>query len=100
MKQSVAEMIKGIKSLCEWVLSSIPNCNIIVSEIIRREDKKLLNGKISDFNRALKTMNIDTLRQQNITSTHLGKRGLHLNFEGNRQLAKNIIDKLRAVSSL
>ena len=95
---SAAEMTKSIKSLCDWILSSIPDCNIIVSEIVRREDKKFLNGKINEFNRALKMMNIDILRQQNITSTHLGKKGLHLNFEGNRQLAKNIIEKLRTLS--
>ena len=90
---SAAEMTKSIKSLCDWILSSIPDCSIIVSEIVRREDKKFLNGNISEFNRPLKTMN-----QQNITSTHLGKKGLHLNFEGNRQLAKNIIEKLRTIS--
>ena len=95
---SAAEMTKSIKALCDWILSSIPDCNIIVSEIVRREDKKFLNGKISEFNRALKTMNLDILRQQNITSTHLSKKGLHLNFEGNRQLAKNIIEKLRTIS--
>ena len=91
---SAAEMTKSIKSFCDWILASIPDCNIIVSEIVRREDKKFLNGKVSEFNRALKMMNMDILRQQNITSTHLGKKGLHLNFEGNRQLAKNIIEKL------
>ena len=88
---SAAEMTKSIKSLCHCILPSIPDCSIIVSEIVRREDEKFLNGKVSEFNRALKTMNLDILRQQNVTSTHLGKKGLHLNFEGNRQLAKNII---------
>ena len=95
---SAAEMTKSIKALCDWILSSIPDCNIIVSEIVRREDKMFLNGKISEFNRALKAMNLDILRQQNITSTHLGKKGLHLNFQGIRQLAKNIIEKLRTIS--
>ena len=44
-------------------------------------------------------MNVDILRQQNITSQHLGRKGLQLNFEGNIQLAKNIIDKLRSFIS-
>ena len=78
--------------------SSLPNCEVVVSEIIRREDNKSLNGKLNEFNRALKTMNVDILRQQNVTSKHPGRKGLHLNFEGNIQLAKNIIDKLRSFS--
>ena len=95
---SAAEMTKSIKSLCDWILASILDYNIIVSEIVRREDKKFLNGKVSELNRALKMMNMDILRQQNITRTHLGKKVLHLNFEGNRQLAKNIMEKLRTIS--
>ena len=96
--KSVADILKGLKSLLDMIHSSIPNCKVVVSEIITREDRKSLNGKLSEFNRALKTMNVDILRQQNITSQHLGRKGLHLNFEGNIQLAKNIIDKLRSFS--
>ena len=78
--KSVADILKGLKSLLEMIHSSIPNCKVVVSEIIRREDRKSLNGKLSEFNRALKTMNVDILRQQNITSQHLVRKGLHLNL--------------------
>ena len=40
-------------------------------------------------------MNIDVLLQQNVTKKHLGLKGLHLNYSGTIQLAKNIITKLR-----
>ena len=46
---SAAEMTKSIKALCDWIQSSIPDCNIIVSEIVRREDKKFLNGLQPNF---------------------------------------------------
>ena len=46
MNLSAAEMTKSIKSLSDWILSSIPDCNIIVSEIVRREDKKFLKVQI------------------------------------------------------
>ena len=36
------------------------------------------------------------LPQQNITFDLLGKRGFHLHFFGNTQLAKSIIEKLRS----
>ena len=69
---------------------------MVVSEIIQRLDKKYLNGKINEVNKALKSMNCDTLPQQSITSDLLGKRGFHLDFFGNKKLATNIIDKLRS----
>ena len=69
---------------------------MVVSEIIKRSDKKNLDGKINDLNKALNYMNNDTLSQQNITSDLLGKQNFHLNFFGNKKLAANIIDKLRS----
>ena len=76
------QMVSGIKSLINMIQKSLPNCHVIVSEIIRRADKKHLNGKVNEFNRALKTMNINILRQQNITERHLGRKGLNLNPNG------------------
>ena len=58
----------------------------------------ITNGKVNEFNRALKTMNIDILPQQNITERHLGRKGLHLNPKGDSQLAMNVIDKIRSFS--
>ena len=96
LSKSAADILKGLKSVLDMIHSSLPNCKVVVSEIIRREDRKNLNGKFNEFNRALKTMNVDTLMQQNITREHLGRKGLHANFKDNIQLAKNIIDKLRS----
>ena len=55
------QMVNGIKSLIDMIHKSLPNCHAIVSEIIRRADKKHLNGKVNEFNRVLKMMNIDIL---------------------------------------
>ena len=38
---------------------------------------------------------MDILDNRNITSKHLGRKGLHLNKAGSTRLAKNIIHKLR-----
>ena len=40
-------------------------------------------------------LNMDILDNRNITSKHLGRKGLHLNKAGSTRLAKNIIYKLR-----
>ena len=96
--KTAALILAEIKSLIDFIQEHIPTCHVVVSEIIQRLDKKYLNGKIIEVNKALKSMNCDTLPQQNITSDLLGKRGFHLNFFGNKKLATNIIDKLRSFS--
>ena len=85
------------------ILEKLPDCHLVISEIIQRADSRLndaelvkLNSKINTFNQSLKKINVDILRQQNIFQDHLGRDGLHLNFNGNKQLALNIIEKLRS----
>ena len=39
-------------------------------------------------------LNMDILDNRNITSKHLGRKGLHLNKAGSPRLAKSIIHKL------
>ena len=102
-RKPVTEILRSIKLVMDMILEKLPDCHLVISEIIRRADSRLndaelakLNGKINTFNQSLKKMNVDILRQQNIIQDHLGRDGLHLNFNGNRQLALNIIEKLRS----
>ena len=95
VNEKLPDILKSLKSLIDQILEALPDCDVVVSEVIVRSDNASLNGKITNFNKALKTMNVDILRQQNITKNHLGKRGLHLNFSGNLQLARNLIEKIR-----
>ena len=91
----VADILKNIKRLMEQITESLPDCHIVISEIIKR---KMKNGdenhaiakKIAEFNKSLKSMNVDILQQQNILVEHLGMRGLHLNVQGNFQLTKDL----------
>eukprot|EP00112_Aurelia_sp_Birch-Aquarium-sp1_P018505 Seg4424.5 transcript_id=Seg4424.5/GoldUCD/mRNA.D3Y31 product="hypothetical protein" protein_id=Seg4424.5/GoldUCD/D3Y31 len=79
--KAVADVLKGIKSLHDMILEKLPNCHVVVSEIIKRAGKYKANtnGKINEFNSELKKMNIDILRQQNILPEHINQSGLHLN---------------------
>ena len=43
----------------------------------------------------LLVLNMNILDNRNITSKHVGRKGLHLNKTGSTRLAKNIIYKLR-----
>lgn len=97
----VADVLKGIKSLMDMIQNELPNCHVAVSEIIKRAGKSAvtINRKINEFNSGLKSMNVDILRQQNILPDHINRGGLHLNRNGDRQLALNIISKIRSFKS-
>ncbi len=97
----VADVFKGIKSLMDMILKELPNCHVAVSEIIKRAGKSAVttNIKINEFNSGLKSMNVDILWQQNILLDHINLGGLHLNQNGDHQLALNIISKIRSFES-
>ena len=83
----------------QFIHEMIQLCHVVISEIFERADKKNVNGNVNEYNKMLKVMDCDTIRWKNITFDHLGKKGFHLNFFGSKQLAKNIIEKIRALSS-
>jgi len=89
--RSVLDKILSIKAL---VKQELPSCNIIISNLVNRYD----NGKASlttkNVNELLETVNIDIIRNNNITSRQL-VRGLHLNQEGSGKLALNFIKKIK-----
>ena len=95
---SSQEIVAKIKTLVDFIHGCLPECHVVISEVLKRADRKILNKKIDDVNKSLKSMGFDTLPQQNVTFDLLGKKGFHLNFFGNKQLAKNIIEKLRSFS--
>ena len=84
--EAEADVLKGIKSLMDMILNELPDCNVAVSEIIKRVGKSVatINRKINQFNSGLKSMNVDILRQQNILPDHINQGGLHLNRNGDR----------------
>ena len=74
--------------------------------IISTPDGKLLGSvkqqlvldNLASFKVPGQEQRINCVPPNYIFFTFLGKKGLHLNFEGNSQLAKNIIEKLRTIS--
>ena len=98
----VADILKNIKRLMEQISESLPDCHVVISEIIKRkmkngDENQAIAKKINEFNKSLKSMNVDILQQQNILVEHLGMRGLHLNVQGNFQLTKNLNEKIRCI---
>ena len=50
---------------------------------------------MSNFNKHLNSLKIDTTDNSNIASEHLNGSGLHLSRHGKGKLAMNLIKKLR-----
>ena len=48
-----------------------------------------------EVNRLIKSANINFVENSNIKGKHLGKRGLHLNIQGNKMLARNLLNAIR-----
>ena len=95
---SSQETLAKIKTLIDVIHGCLPDCHVVISKVLKCADEKNRNNKIDDVNKSLKSMSCDSLPQQNITFDLLDKTGLHLNFFSNKQLAKNIIEKLRSLS--
>ena len=73
----------------------MPESSVILSNITDRSDNGIARLKISNFNKHLNSLKIDTIENGNISSEHLNGSGLQLNRHGKGKLAMNLIKKLR-----
>ena len=90
--REILDKLLKLKTLTE---ETLPETEITFSTpTIRLDDGKtaLTVRNLCDH---LVDLNMDILDNRNITSKHLGRKGLHLNKAGSTRLAKNIIHKLR-----
>ena len=90
---SVQITVKLIK-LKDHILSVIPNCKIIFSQLINRYDNAKAQLTIVRINESISNMGL-YIDNSNITREHLGKKGLHMNPHGTGKLAINFINILK-----
>ena len=91
-KTSEVKWINGIKVAIE---NTLPSCVVIISEPTIRLDSAKASLTIKHINEKLRTSNINVMRNGNITTDHISKKGLHLNAKGTGRLALNIITHIR-----
>ena len=93
---SVDELLHQYSDLACDLIEKCPK--ITFSSVIRRGDKLLLNEKIDYLNDKLydmcKTLNLNFVRNDNISVSNLSRDGLHLNRSGQSKLAANILNVL------
>ena len=96
------EIIEEIGEVCDVIKQSNSSINITISEIIDREDDKVLKSKIKEVNvnmaRYCEQKNLCLLKHANIDKRGLNRQGLHLNRAGTAILAKNIINHIKLIN--
>ena len=77
------------------IKDTFPKTEVIFSRPTIRSGNRKATLTVRNLDNHLLDLNMDILDNRNITSKHLGRKGLHLNKAVSTCLAKNIIHKLR-----
>ena len=89
------EILVKLLKLETLIKKTLPETEVTFSTPTIRPDNGKAALRIRNLCGHLLDLNMDILDNRNITSKHLGRKGLHLNKAGSARLAKNIIHKLR-----
>ena len=73
---------------------------VITSTPIKRHDNKNASSVLDDVIQPLQQLNTEMITNLNIEKNMLGKKGLHLNRNGLKQFAKNLIDAIREIMKI
>ena len=90
------QIVNELSSLRSFIETSLPSCKVFISSPIFRTDHKLANSTIRQVNKKLKLMDRIIINDA-MNGTCLGRKGLHLNKEGSRRLARNFISHMQSV---
>ena len=71
------------------------SCRIVLSKPIIRHDNGKANLTIRNVNKHLSALQLECIENDNISSQHLGRKGLHLNPKGKGRLALNFMKQIR-----
>ena len=86
------DIYNNLISLKAKVEDKIPSCQVVISCLIRRSDNVKANKTAEKVNNFIKLAKLKFIDNGNITDKHLGRRGLHLNHNGNIIFAKNLLN--------
>ena len=77
------------------ISKQLPSCRIVLSKPIIRHDDGKANLTIRNVNKHLSALQSECIENDNISSQHLGRKGLHLNPKGKGRLALNFMKQIR-----
>ena len=89
------EVLHEIKQLTVYITKELPLSKIIISLPIVRSDNSRANQIQKHLKLKLQRLMFPCLDNSNVDLSHLGKKGLHLNYHGIRIMARNIISLIK-----
>ena len=90
------DIYNDLISLKTKIEDKIPNCQVLISCLIRFSDNIKANKTAEKVNNFRKFAKLKFLDNGNITDKHLGRRGFHLNRNENTIFAKNLLNAIRS----
>ena len=90
------DIYNDLISLKLKIEDKIPSCQVVVSCLVKRSDNFKANKTAEKVNSFIKLAKLNFIDNVNITDKHLGRRGLHLNHNGNTIFAKNLLNAIRS----
>ena len=90
------DIYNDLISLKTKIEDKIPNCQVLISCLIRRSDNVKASKTAEKVNNFIKLVKLKFIENGNITDKHLGRRGLHLSRNGNIIFAKNLLNAIRS----
>ena len=82
-------------SLKYQIESILPKCEVTISNLIMRTNEPKVSKINEEVNSFMMSANINIVENSNIKGKQLGKRGLHLNIQGNKMFARNLLNVIR-----
>ena len=89
------DVLKEITRLAEYISWNLPNTKLILSLPTIRADNSVANAIQQNLKLKLKRLFYPCLDNSNVGLSHLGKKGLHLNNQGTKLMASNIISLVK-----
>ena len=91
------EILDQLLNLKKFVSEQVPDFKVIISTPTVRSDDGKVGLTVSQLTSHLRQLKTDIVDNTNITSRHIGIKGLHLNFFGTTQLAKNFANIIKKI---
>ena len=95
MTDTPKEIFEKLISLKHQIESILPKCEVTISNLIMRTDEPKASKINEEVNSFIKSASINFVENSNIKGKQLGKRGLHLNIQGNKMFARNLLNAIR-----
>ena len=97
--RKATEIMNDIDKLCQEIKEAAPETEIIISELVNREDNTKAKTTVNEVNKLLgdycTATNLHLITHENITSSSLNRSNLHLNKYGSSIFARNIVNYLQ-----